>query len=296
MWVAIASSLLVTSSLAAGVPGELSLTASHERADYGLDEETTIRAYTLRWVHGTDTQWRVELPWLQSDSPEVRLTTAGPVPRDGTRNGNGRRTGAGDGSGNGSANGADGSSSGAIVGTGSELIERSESGVGDLRLGLTRRLRGGGARLLRIDADIEVKIPTADRDTFGSGEADARIGMAWEYRMWSLTTFGGAGWTRLGDPDDFELGDPVDLYAGIESLPWLSERLTGFGWVRGRQEVIDGAGTQLGYGAGLRWSGRVGWTVRVSHFEDEFLDDTLVAAGISFGTSAQPRGSGKVTR
>ena len=121
MWTGIACSLLVASTLAAGVPGELSVTASRERADYGVDDETVIRAYTLRWIHGNETQWRVELPWLYSDSPDVRLTTAGPVPGSGngpgpgSGEGNGPGPGSGDGNGSGPGNGENGSPTGSLL-------------------------------------------------------------------------------------------------------------------------------------------------------------------------------------
>ena len=136
-----------------------------------------------------------------------------------------------------------------------------ESGLGDVRLRVLRELGGGGARLFRVAAEVDVKAPTGDaRQGLGSGEWDARLGLLAERRFWSATLFGGAGWNRLGDPDGPEmpeLRDVPDGLLGVESEPWHG--LTGALWVEGHGEVLAGSGRRSAVGLGLRSSGRTPW-------------------------------------
>lgn len=129
------------------------------------------------------------------------------------------------------------------------------SGLGDVRLALLRDLAGGGVRLFRLTAELEVKAPTGNqRLGLGSGEWDARIGLAAERRFWTAVLFGGAGYNRLGDTDRAELADVPDAFLGVETEPgWRG--LRGSVWVEGHAEVLPGAGRHAAVGLGARSSG-----------------------------------------
>jgi hypothetical protein len=272
----------VPASVAGGLPGELSLIVDGQEVDAeGATSE--VHAMGLRWIHGNRTEWRIELPWLDVDAPEgVVLTGAGPLPGSRLRRGNPEATpGPGDRGGKPEA-----------VGTPIPEPSGSVSGLGDLRVGLSRVLSGGGARRLRVDGEVDVKAPTA-RDQLGTGEWDARIGAAGEYRFWSLTAFGGVGWTRLGDPDGFALQDPPDLYAGVESAPLLGERLRVAGWARVQGEILPGSGPRRLYGVGLRTAGRIRWRLRLVRFEDDLLQGLTVTVGLSAGGSFRRLAAGR---
>jgi hypothetical protein len=166
--------------------------------------------------------------------------------------------------------------------------------VGDLRVTVGRRLAGGGVRLFRLAAEVAVKVPTADEDRrLGTGEWDARAGVAAEYRFWSATAFGGAGWNRLGDPGSIELDDVWDAYAGVERATF-GDRAMLAGWVDGRQEIVAGAGAGLAAGLELRGRGPAGWRLAVTAGLVDGSEDFGIVVGRSIGSGAGERRTRRV--
>lgn len=235
---------------------------------------------TLRYTVGSDLQFRIELPFVRTEfSYGVVNTGVGTVPL-GPEDEDSRRQGHGS-AGDPTGPGGSGASAAVLA-----LVAENENtaGIGDVRIGLSRRLTGGGVKLYRFDAGLEVKIPTADEtEGLGTGEADYRVGLAWDYRFWSATLFAGGGWNRLGDPWWGDLNDVMDLYAGIEGDPVARERLMLSGWITGHQETIDGLGEQLTAGVGLRTTGKIRWYARVVAGLSDASPDLAAQFGVSFG-------------
>jgi hypothetical protein len=274
--------------------GEIVVEASYLSDDYGSGESSSIQALTLRYITGNKLQVRVDVPFLRAEVPAGAVhAPIGPLPGGlgGGPHGSGS-SGTNDiGSGNGNGGGATMQGSPGDPGAADSYPAEWTTSLGDIRLGLSRQFAGGGVKLYRTDAVLEVKAPTTDAESgLGTGEWDARIGVAGEYRFWSATAFGGVGWNRLGDPEWVELRDPVDVYAGAESEPLAGERLVLSGWVAGHQEALAGLGPTAAVGLslravrGLRWRGSitadvVGEYRRVS-----------VLFGISFGVFSEGPG------
>ncbi len=124
--------------------------------------------------------------------------------------------------------------------------------------GSSRSLGGGGARLFRTAAELDVKAPTGnERAGLGTGEWDARLGLLGERRFWSATLFAGAGYNRLGDPERIELRDVPDGLLGVESEPWHG--LRGSLWLEGHGAVQAGTGSRSALGIGVRGAGSRSW-------------------------------------
>ena len=267
---------------------EIYLEGTFASDDLGTEERASFQALTLRYITGNRLQFRVDLPLLRVELPPGSVhTPIGPLPGGpgGEHQGNGTPggTGGGTGSGNGMERQVapeDGSAPG-----------RSQAdwstGLGDVRVGLAQQIAGGGVKLYRADAVLDAKLPTADVDAgLGTGEWDARLGVAGEYRFWSATAFGGAGWSRLGDPTWVELRDPLDAYAGAESEPLAGERLILSGWVAGQQEVLEGTGPTAAIGLGLRSVRGLRWRGSVAADVVGEYRRVAVLFGISFGVSS----------
>ena len=255
----------------AASPGEWTFLSTYVSGDYGTDTVTDTQAMTLRYTRGDKLQFRIELPFVQSEfSYGVVNTGVGPVPL-GPEGEESRRQG----------HGGSGGPAAVLAAVTENQITR---GVGDARLGISRRLSGGGVQLHRFNAGFEVKIPTADEtEGLGTGEADYRLGLAWDYRFWSATVFAGGGWNRLGDPWWGDLNDVLDLYAGIEGDPIARQRLMLSGWFSGHQETIDGQGNRLTAGVGLRTTGKVRWFAQVVAGLSDASPDVAAQFGLSFG-------------
>ncbi len=262
------------------MPGEWTLSSSYISGDYGTDTVTDTQTMSLRYTVGSDLQFRIYLPMVRTEfSYGVVNTGVGTIPlapeeEETRRQGNG--------------SGGDPTGPGEMPLSAAVLAAVAESentsGIGDLRIGLSKRLSGGGVKLYRVDAGLEVKVPTADEtEGLGTGEADYRIGLAWDYRFWSAKVFAGGGWNRLGDPWWGELNDVLDIYAGIEGDPVAGGRLKLSGWISGNQETMDGIGEQISAGAGLVTTGRVRWYADVVMGLSDASPDLTARFGLSFG-------------
>jgi len=240
------------------------VTAEHLSATLAGDRTTQASAVTLALGLAPSDRLavRVVVPAIRARSSETLLARLGPTPRVlnalASGNRNLRRQVPGD----------------------------WQTGLGDVRLEVQGDLAGGGARLYRFAAELDVKAPTASEERrLGTGRWDARIGLLAERRFWSATLFGGAGFNELGDPETIELRDVPDGFLGVESEPW--HELRGAVWIEGHGAVIAGEEARNALGVGVRSSGRRPWrlaaTVGLTGAEKEI--------GFLFGVSVAGRGS-----
>ena len=288
----------------------------------GIDSDRRAAVLRLAWGDKTRLRADLELVDVRSDGTLVVQTPFGPVaagarsaPGPGPAGGGndsggsggggsgegGSGGGSGEGGSGGSGSGDGGSGSGGSGSGGGEtgasstvpatpsgtdevlFIDERSTGLGDLRLAVERTLVGGGARLFRLDAEVGVKVPTADEEEYlGTGELDYRVGLAGEYRLWTGTLFGGAGWNRLGDPAWARLEDVLDAYAGMASDP-LAGGLVIAGWLEANQEVLAGAGDRAAAGLSLRGGGRVRWRIELTAGLSSAAEDLSAAFGVSLG-------------
>lgn len=172
---------------------------------------------------------------------------------------------------------------------------RTESGLGDVRLGAAIPLAGGGARRYRLEADLDVKAPTADEErNLGTGEWDGRAGLYGEYAFWSATLFGAVGYNALGDPRHGDgrlvLEDVPDALVGVEREPFPPGVRLAF-WVEGHPEVVRGAGERVAAAAAVGGAGRHPWRLVVRAGLTEGSEDLAVEVGYSLRPSTLRRRS-----
>lgn len=233
---------------AAAAEWSVAATATRSSADPG--EDTSVQELRLTVSTGRRVTVFASFGAIRADGPGT--------PRGAGRGSFGARFGS-DG-GNGPVEGA-GGGTGRVGPTGATGADAERAGLGDLTLGLWVPLAGGNSRLFAVDGRFEMKAPTADPDRqLGTGEWDARAGIAVEYRVWSGTFFGEAGWNRFGDPPGQELEDGVDTALGYESEPGLRD-LAWSAWVEGAPGTPPDSGTSWAAGIGLRSTGRRAWRV-----------------------------------
>jgi hypothetical protein len=281
-----ASVLLTAADAEAADKGELTLLAGYSTGDYGTDVDSDTEFFALRYVVGKAVRFRVQQYVLRIDPiGSVVPTGSGLSPRgrrkrESTADGGEGMPGSGSGSGNGP-----GSGSGDVTiddPAQDELELGSSSGLGDLVVAATRTFAGGGARRFRLDAGVQAKAPVADeQEGLGTGEWDFRLGASTEYRGWSVTMFGGAGWNRLGDPDWIDLNDVFDAYVGLEGDAF-GERVTLSGWIDGHEEIVDGDGTAATLGFEARAIGGPRWRVGLTAGLGDGAADYGVLLGYSF--------------
>jgi hypothetical protein len=256
---------------------DFTLKGEHLSGDYGTGESRNRESVSLRVAKGDRLRFWTELRTIRAESPlGIANTPLGPAPLDGEQVRD--RIGQGEPGGNGEGDAGPGS--GSVQG---ELAAGGgwSSGIGDVEMGLTARILGKAAGLFRLDGEFEVKVPTAEEEEgLGTGEWDVRVGLSGERRFWSLTSFAGVGWNRLGDPDWIDLEDAVDLFAGIETEPFGRE-MRGSVWIEGNTETVPGAGSRMVIGAGLRNGGRLPW--RLSAFAG--ITDASEDLGLTFAMS-----------
>lgn len=254
---------------------EVSVLATTVSGDYGSDVDSDTQWLTLRYVAGRRIQVRAELSMIRADTlaSGITFTGLGPTPNGGNGQGSMQQT----------------ATVSSLVAIGDS--SSSTSGIGDLRFAVSTPLLGGGAKLLRVDGSLEVKIPTADEESnLGTGEWDYRLGVAGEYRFWSASVFGGLGWNALGDTALLELDDVLDAYVGLDSVPFSDGRLIATGWLEGWQPAIDTAGSRAAAGFGIRTTGKHRWRLQVRTGLTDSSEDLAIVAGMSFGIS--PTGPG----
>ena len=279
--------LLPLSPLAFGEEhGELSVDVRLQAGDYGTGTSSDTQSALLRYARGDRFRMRLDLSFLRVESSVgVARTFFGTVPLD-----EATRRRLGEGSGQGSQGGGP-EALAAVVDQAYSTEETWETGFGDTRLGASARLAGGGVKMFRADALLEVKAPTADEEKgLGTGEWDYRAGLGFEYRFWSATGFAGAGYTLHGDPEWIELEDVPDVYVGLESDP-MNGRYVVSAWLEAQDEVVTGAGERSALGLGLRVLGQTRYRLIATVGLSDAAEDFSVGLGVSFG--AQLPGAGQ---
>ena len=292
--------LLCGSPMTAGV-GEFFVLAGMAQGAYGTETESDVQATRLSFITGDTLQLRADLGFLRVRQDGLLISPVGPIPPK-PGGPHGATTGQLSGQLAPQAQGDSGQGSGQSSGSDTSvpedpveppIVEGSEwqSGLGDLRLALSRRLAGGGAKVFRLDLGAQIKAPTADPDKgLGTGEWDGYVGITSEYRFWTATGFGGFGWNYLGDPDWVELNDVVEGYLGLESEP-LGGRWIVSGWIEGNPEVIEGLGSRAALGFGLRTTGKLRWRLLATLGLTDAAQDFSLLVGTSFGVATPTVGT-----
>lgn len=299
LW-AIAILLLTSTATALAGTGEFTIAGAQVSGDFGGETESDTQSTLLRFLAGEKTQIRAELGLLRVRSNgDLAVTHLGRIPGrgQGPQNGSGGE-GSGPGSGSsGQGTGSEGTGSGASTPTSTPTDVPSDqwnTGLGDLRLTVSRRILGGGAKIFQLATEFGVKLPTGDEDkNLGTGEMDLRVALAGNYRFWSLTGFAGVGWNSLGDPDWIELADAVDAYIGLESEP-LRDKVIVSSWFEGNQEIVAGSGTRSALGVGVRTTGKRRFRAQVTAGLGGSAEDFSILAGFSYGVSTPTIGSPRI--
>ena len=269
--------------------GEVSVLLDHESGDYGTGLDGSTSWMRLRYTTGDRVRFYGEVSVLRADVSTILPRTIFGTAPGGHRD----EDMTGPGGGGGWPMGAVAAPEAALVSTATV----SESGLGDARAGIAVRLFGGGVAVHRVDASVEVKVPTADETRgLGTGAWDTRFGLSYEYRFWTATGFAGLGYSFLGDPEGFALDDVADAYLGVETDPGLGG-WSMIGWLEARQAVVAVADDAVSIGAGItrtgarqRWRllGRVGLT-------DGAADYGLTLA-VSWGVAGKRKDPGQWLR
>ena len=292
----LALAVVLAAPAAAEVPGRITVAGSSISGDWGTGVDTDRHAALVRFVWGRKTRLHADLEVLsvRSDGTVVVQTPFGPAstgqrggPGPGGAGGGGD-SGSGSGGGSGSGPGGPGSTPPAADEAESVVVAgQRTSGVGDLRLGVERSLLGGDGRRFRLDAELGIKVPTADEAEYlGTGEWDYRVGLGGEYELWTGTLFGGFGWNRLGDPSWAELENVLDAWVGMASDP-LAGGLVVAGWLEANQEVLAGAGHRTAAGLSVRGGGRLGWRVELTTGLGGSAEDLSATFAGSVGTGVK---------
>ncbi len=292
--------LLTPAAVALATTGELTIVGAQTSGDYGGEVDSDTQSTLLRFLIGNKTQFRADLDLRRVRSNvEFAVSPLGPIPARGRGP---QGPGGGDG-GNGQGGGSAGQAAGSAATSSTsvpdsapsdESVDDWNSGLGDLRMTLSRQILGGGAKVFKLAAELGVKAPTGDDNkNLGTGELDYRVGVAGNYRFWSATGFGGIGWNFLGDPDWLELSDALDAYAGVESEP-LGDKLVISGWVEGNQEIVPGSGSRTALGVGVRTTGKLRFQAQLTAGLGGSAEDFSALAGVSFGVSTPAIGSPRI--
>jgi hypothetical protein len=290
---------------------EISVFGSQISGGYGSDQDSDRQMTNARFLYGDRTQVSVDIGFVRARNPQLGVVESpfgpiavGPKRKGGDQgsggsggNGGGGGTGGGSGSGGG-VTGGFGASSGTLVSAADATdplgVDEWVSGPGDVRLGLSHRLVGGGARVYRVDADLRLKAPVADEDDYlGTGEWDYRIGVSGQYRYWSVTGFAGIGWNALGDPAWVELDDVLDVFVGVESEP-VAEKMIFSGWLESNEEVIAGTGSRSAAGFGVRTIGKIRLQAQLTAGLGGSAEDFSALLGVNFGVDRPTIGKRRI--
>jgi hypothetical protein len=89
---------------------------------------------------------------------------------------------------------------------------RSREGIGDARIGMAYDL---GIPAVDVSLNMGAKLPTASAETgLGTGQADYWVGADVSTSVGGIIPFAGISYTRVGDPEGFELRDTISGQAG----------------------------------------------------------------------------------
>jgi hypothetical protein len=194
-----AAGILCACALSAGSlvhAAETRITIGVDRStgDYGQPVDTDITYIPVTGTYRTDT-WMVRLtvPYLRISGPATVIPDVGVIEEE-------------------------------------AAPTRTDSGLGDIVLSLTREIYA--SRTMLLDATGKIKFPTADEGRgLGTGETDYSFQVDGYVPVDRTTTFGTLGYRIFGDPPDIELDNVWFGSLGF-SHP-LTERLSGgaiFDW------------------------------------------------------------------
>ena len=117
--------------------------------------------------------------------------------------------------------------------------ERSFTGIGDTLLWGDATFLTGTATRPWVTGRLEVKVPTADEEKhLGTGEADLDAGVDVAQPVGRHYLLGSGGFTKVGDPPDFDLDDIVRIGVGFS---WsLSERASILAFIENSSNPVPG--------------------------------------------------------
>ena len=131
-------------------------------------------------------------------------------------------------------------------------------GIGDLSLNAAYQLPVSG-----VDASIgaSVKVPTASREKgLGTGKVDYGVSGQLSKKLGSVVPFVGAGYTIIGEPDNFETRNRMSATAGSHLLLGKQSALTAsYSYEQSASTSIgDSQSLIMGFGTNLSRSVRIG--------------------------------------
>ncbi|CAO1649719.1 transporter [Parasphingorhabdus sp. NYA22] len=141
---------------------------------------------------------------------------------------------------------------------GSQTSQVKREGIGDLSLNAAYSLPVSG-----VDARIgaSVKLPTASREKgLGTGKVDYGVNGQLSKKMGSIVPFVGAGYSIIGEPDNFETRNTLSGTAGSHLLLGKSSALTAsYSYEQSASTSIgDSQSINMGFGTNLSRSVRIG--------------------------------------
>ena len=95
---------------------------------------------------------------------------------------------------------------------------REREGLGDLTLGGTWTAVDGGLSAPTVDLTTRVKLPTAsDSSGLSTGKTDVALSADVSMPVGGIIPYISGGYTFLGDPDGFDLRNPISAAAGFSA-------------------------------------------------------------------------------
>jgi hypothetical protein len=142
--------------------------------------------------------------------------------------------------------------------SGSQTGQVKREGIGDLSLNAAYQLPVSG-----VDASIgaSVKIPTASRQKgLGTGKVDYGVNGQLSKKMGPIVPFVGAGYTIIGEPDNFATRNILSGTAGSHVLFGKSSSLTAaYSYEQSASSSVgDRQSINMGFGTNLTRSVRIG--------------------------------------
>ena len=141
---------------------------------------------------------------------------------------------------------------------GSQTSQVKREGIGDLSLNAAYQLPVSG-----VNASIgaSVKLPTASREKgLGTGKVDYGVNGQLSKKMGAIVPFVGAGYSIIGEPDNFETRNTLSGTAGSHLLLGKSSALTAsYSYEQSASTSIgDSQSINMGFGTNLSRSVRIG--------------------------------------
>ncbi len=145
-----------------------------------------------------------------------------------------------------------------LASDGSQTGQVKREGIGDLSLNAAYKLPVSG---VNATVGASVKLPTASREKgLGTGKVDYGVSGQLSRKMGAVVPFVGAGYTIVGEPDDFETRNRLSGTAGSHVLLGKSSALTAsYSYEQSASTSIgDSQSLNMGFGTSLSRSVRIG--------------------------------------